>query len=127
MRNTASHDFSKERQQTITISDSSDESEVDWEQVGLDATQPVSRETPEQGEEIMDVSIEVGEQSIPKRAQAARRKPATTAEKLVRLAVHKTHLLFLLFHVHIRSAWCNNRAVEVGPTSCLIVSIWLRV
>ncbi|GAB7338016.1 hypothetical protein MBLNU457_4386t1 [Dothideomycetes sp. NU457] len=104
----------KREAQVITVSDSerSDESDVDWEEVGFDQPAASSPTAKQNDVEIGDVSVEVGGSTTPKKVAAARRKPATTAEKLIRIAAHKSHVLLLLFHVHIRNAWCHSRAVE---------------
>ena len=99
--------------QTVTDSEDSDESEMDWEQIGFDSSTSLIKNDDKGGDDIQDMAIEVGEKTTPKRAAAARRKPATTAEKLVRLVAHKGHLLYLLFHAHIRNSWCNAGPAEV--------------
>ncbi|GAB7349224.1 hypothetical protein MBLNU459_g8388t1 [Dothideomycetes sp. NU459] len=98
------------KQQFIEDSEESDD-DIDWEQVGFDHVD--SRPTAKQDldDDIGDITIDVSQQKIPKRS-IAKRKPATTADKLLRLAVHEAHVLFLLFHVHIRNAWCNSGGVQ---------------
>ena len=100
--------------QTITDSEESDESDIDWEQIGFDQPSRDAADGKEAGPEIEDVSVEVGEKQTPKRTAASKRKPATTAEKLLRVAVHKSHVLLIIFHVHVRNAWCSSHAVEVS-------------
>ncbi|THX33684.1 Rad4-domain-containing protein [Aureobasidium pullulans] len=92
-------------QQTIIDSDESEDDDMDWEQVGLDHVE--SKPSAIQNDnEIGDVSLKISTKQAQKRA-IVKRKPATTAEKLLRLEAHEAHLLFLLFHVHVRNAWCN--------------------
>ncbi|KAH0344188.1 Rad4-domain-containing protein, partial [Aureobasidium melanogenum] len=92
-------------QQTIIDSDESEDDDMDWEQVGLDHVEP-KQSAPRKDDEFGDISLEISTKQAQKKA-IAKRKPATTAEKLLRLEAHEAHLLFLLFHVHIRNAWCN--------------------
>lgn len=101
-------------QQTIVDSDESEDDDMDWEQVGLDHVEPKSS-TSRKEDEFGDVSLEISTKQAQKRA-IAKRKPATTAEKLLRLEAHEAHLLFLLFHVHVRNAWCNMAEVKVWPS-----------
>lgn len=102
---------SSKPQQTIVDSDESEDDDMDWEQVGLDHVEPKSL-TSRKDDEFGDISLEISTKQAQKRA-ITKRKPATTAEKLLRLEAHEAHLLFLLFHVHVRNAWCNMPAVKV--------------
>ncbi|KAI5248984.1 Rad4-domain-containing protein [Aureobasidium subglaciale] len=107
----ASEDEASSRpQQTIIDSDESEDDDMDWEQVGLDYVEPKNSELPKD-DEFGDISLEISTKQAQKRA-VAKRKPATTAEKLLRLEAHEAHLLFLLFHVHVRNAWCNMSEVQ---------------
>lgn len=92
--------------QTIIDSEHSDESDVDdWEDV--DTAGPAPSGTGDVG----DVSIEVNANTAtPKRK--TNRKAITAADRSLALAVHKTHVLFLLFHAHIRNQWCHLKPVE---------------
>ncbi|KAI4756664.1 Rad4-domain-containing protein [Aureobasidium sp. EXF-12344] len=89
---------SSKPQQTIIDSDESEDDDMDWEQVGLDHVEP-KPSTSRKDDEFGDVSLQISTKQAQKRA-IAKRKPATTAEKLLRLEAHEAHLLFLLFHVH---------------------------
>ncbi|KAH0275559.1 Rad4-domain-containing protein, partial [Aureobasidium melanogenum] len=106
-----SHDHNLEEQtisrpqQTIIDSDESEDDDMDWEQVGLDHVEP-NQSASRKDDEFGDISLEISTKQTQKKA-IAKRKPATTAEKLLRLEAHEAHLLFLLFHVHVRNAWCN--------------------
>jgi xeroderma pigmentosum group C-complementing protein len=108
---TSSDENSSKPQQTIVDSDESEDDDLDWEQVGLDHVEP-NPSTSRKDDEFEDVSLAINTQQAQKRA-IAKRKPATTAEKLLRLEAHEAHLLFLLFHVHVRNAWCNMPEVKV--------------
>ncbi|KAG9835680.1 Rad4-domain-containing protein, partial [Aureobasidium melanogenum] len=107
----ASHDHNLEEQatsrpqQTIIDSDESEDDDMDWEQVGLDHVEP-NQSASRKDDEFGDISLEISTKQAQKKA-ITKRKPATTAEKLLRLEAHEAHLLFLLFHVHVRNAWCN--------------------
>ena len=98
-------------QQTIIDSDESEDDDMDWEQVGLDHVES-KQSTSQKDDEFGDISLEISTKQAQKKA-IAKRKPATTAEKLLKLEAHEAHLLFLLFHVHIRNAWCNLPEVKV--------------
>ena len=107
-------DDARKPQQTVIDSDESDDDDMDWEEVGFSHVEPQTSTVASQKEdEFGDVSLEISTKKIQKRA-IAKRKPATTAEKLLRLQTHEAHLLFLLFHVHVRNSWCNLHHVRVG-------------
>lgn len=108
---TSEDEISSRPQQTIVDSDESEDNDMDWEQVGLDHVEPKSS-TSRKDDEFGDISLEISTKQAQKRA-ISKRKPATAAEKLLRLEAHEAHLLFLLFHVHVRNAWCNTSAVKV--------------
>lgn len=99
------------QQQLIEDSEESDEDDIDWEPIGFDHVAPQSATKHDSDDDIGDISIDVSKQKTPKRA-AVKRKPATTVEKLLRLAVHEAHVLFLMFHAHVRNAWCNLGGVQ---------------
>lgn len=111
-------------QQTVEDSGESEDEDMDWEEV--DVAQPqmsaITSDHPpfkENDDDIADISVEVGPKKTTKKV-SVKRKPITSAEKLLRLAVHEAHLLFLLFHVHVRNSWCNLDVVRVRyGTSCL--------
>jgi len=106
-------------QQTITdYSEEESESEMEWEEVGL---QPTALSTGD--EDAQPTPVEKGDltivmggpQATRKLTAARRRKGVSSAEKSMRLDVHKIHVLCLLAHVHIKNAWCNDSKVQVGP------------
>lgn len=101
-------------QQTVIDSgESDDEDEIDWEEVGFDQVSPPAAPPKKAADDIADVSVNIAPNKIPRKVAALKRKPITTVEKLLRLAVHEAHLLFLIFHVHVRNTWCNLNAVQV--------------
>lgn len=109
------------RQQTAyNDSDDSPESDMDWEEVGLrkDGVEETAEEDVED-EKPMELVLDTGDVRSPRRG-TARRKPSTAIEKKMRLEVHKTHLLCLLAHVHIRNNWCDDVEVQVNRSDTCI-------
>lgn len=88
----------------------SDESEADFEDVDLEAEAgPSDGEAEEKQPLQLDLSGSPGRLDGP---TARRRKPATTAEKRLRLDVHKWHLLCLVLHGYHRNRWCDDEEVQ---------------
>lgn len=113
----ASESESAQRPQQI-IEDSGDSDEdFDWEEVAVKPSATLSNSDYDIG----DISVELGPKKVAKKTPT-KRKPATTAEKLLRMAVHEAHLLFLLFHVHVRNSWCNSDAVQVRYFITMLIS-----
>lgn len=100
--------------QTVYESASSDESDVEWEDVDLPQPTPgpSSAALAVQGDDE-PLEITLGQEPQSRKKAIQRRKPVTAAEKNVRLDVHKTHLLCLLSHVSIRNRWCSDDEVQV--------------
>ncbi|KAJ4371615.1 hypothetical protein N0V83_004835 [Neocucurbitaria cava] len=101
--------------QTIIDSDESDGSDIEWEDAlgeedGTEDEDEDTRPAPQVG----DISITIGgkkpEELTPKKR--ARRRAITSVDKKRRLDIHKMHLLCLLYHVHRRNTWCNDRRVQ---------------
>jgi xeroderma pigmentosum group C-complementing protein len=122
---TSEDETSSKPQQTIIDSDESEDDDMDWEQVGLDHVEP-KPSTSRKDDEYGDVSLQISTKQAQKRA-IAKRKPATTAEKLLRLEAHEAHLLFLLFHVHVRNAWCNMPEVKVWSSVICSIGLLMRL
>ena len=103
------------RLHTVTdYSEESDESEFEWEDVGLGQTEGGDGETTRDEPHIEDLSIVIGENKACKTVtKQVRRKGVAVADKRRRLDVHKVHLLCLLYHVHLRNAWCNDEGAQV--------------
>lgn len=95
--------------QTIEVSDGSDDSDFEWEDAGLAELAAVAQDD---SLSIDGVSIEVANGSTTPRR--ARRKGQTTADRKLAITTHQTHLLCLMFHTHVRNAWCNLKPVEVS-------------
>lgn len=98
--------------QTIYDSTTSDESDVEWEDV--DVAQPAlfgTADASEGGDETLQITLDRGSEA--RKKAPPRRKPVTAAEKRLRLDAHKAHLLCLLAHVKLRNRWCNDDTVQV--------------
>jgi xeroderma pigmentosum group C-complementing protein len=103
------------RLRTVTdYSEESDESEFEWEDVGLGQIEGEDGETTRVEPHIEDLSIVIGDNKADKTVtKQVRRKGVTAADKRRRLDIHKVHLLCLLYHVHLRNAWCNDEGAQV--------------
>ncbi|OCK86627.1 Rad4-domain-containing protein [Cenococcum geophilum 1.58] len=102
------------RLHTVTdYSEESDESEFEWEDVGLGQIEGEDGETTRVESHIGDLSIVIGDNKAGKTVtKQVRRKGVTAADKRRRLDIHKVHLLCLLYHVHLRNAWCNDDGAQ---------------
>ena len=105
--------FKARQQMVFTESDGSADSDIDWEEVDL-------KDTYKENFSVVDVSpnqelnlVFGGDSNDTRRPSAPRRKPASAAEKKLRLEIHKMHLLSLLVHVHRRNHWCNDEDTHV--------------
>ncbi|KAJ5383837.1 Rad4 beta-hairpin domain 1 [Penicillium concentricum] len=99
--------------QTVYDSSTSEESDVDWEDVELQ--QPpqslLNRHLASQGDdEVLQITLEQEPEKHKKAVQ--RRKPLNGAERKARLDVHKCHILCLLGHVQLRNMWCNDEELQ---------------
>ncbi|KAF2110677.1 hypothetical protein BDV96DRAFT_552992 [Lophiotrema nucula] len=98
--------------QTITDSEESDESDMEWE----DALAEEEADDDDAEPEVGDVSITIGgsadeEKKAKRRVQ---RRGITSVDRKRRLDVHKMHILCLLYHVHLRNVWCNDQRVQAA-------------
>ncbi|KAJ5513462.1 Rad4 beta-hairpin domain 1 [Penicillium fimorum] len=112
-RDAEANKYSAQPVQTVYDSSTSEESEVDWEDVELQ--QPpqylLNRHLASQGDDdVLQITLEQ-EPEKQKRA-AQRRKPLNGAERKARLDVHKCHVLCLLGHVQLRNMWCNDEELQ---------------
>lgn len=96
--------------QTVYDSPSSEESDMEWEEVDLE-------QKPPQAGRVSGVSLAAGQDEdiqitldtpAAQRQKTVSRKPISNAERKLRLDIHKVHLLCLLRHVQIRNLWCND-------------------
>ena len=96
--------------QTVYDSPSSEESDMEWEEVDLEQKPPqagrVSGVSPAAGQDE-DIQITLDTPAA-QRQKTVSRKPISNAERKLRLDIHKVHLLCLLRHVQIRNLWCND-------------------
>ena len=101
--------------QTIIDSDESDDSDMEWEDALADGD---DTDDPDEGVEaapqIGDISITMGVKKTEDTGtrRKVRRRAITSVEKKRRVDIHKMHILCLLYHVHRRNAWCNDRTVQ---------------
>lgn len=110
--------------QTIDRSSGSDEEDEDdfaFEDVDLNQRTEKHESQHQQSDGIEDLSIKLDQQVTPAKRAAIRRKPASAAEKAVRLLVHKSHALCLLSHCIYINSWCNNEVVQRNLTAVLPV------
>ena len=101
------------QQTAYNDSDDSADSDMDWEEVELqggNTNDALNDSANDEG----PMELTLGDSRKDSRAHGPpKRKPATAAEKKIRLEVHKMHLLSLLAHVHKRNHWCNDQGVQV--------------
>lgn len=114
-------------QQTVyNDSDDSADSDMDWEEVELKAgstNHAFNNSADDEG----PMELTLGDSGDEHAARGLRkRKPVTTAEKKIRLEVHKMHLLSLLAHVYKRNYWCNKQEIRVRVVSRLSRSLTHR-
>lgn len=92
--------------------ESSEESDIGWEDVEL---------RPEQASEDLDtdggLDIVLDEKEARQRAPRPKNAASNAAQRQLRVALHKMHLLCLIPHVHLRNAWCNDPEIQVR-SSC---------
>lgn len=103
--------------QTIVDSDESDDSDMEWE----DALAVDSEDDNGDEPEIGDISITFGQSDDEptKSKRQVRRRAITAVDKKRRLDIHKWHVMCLLYHVHRRNAWCNDRIVQATVRNIL--------
>ena len=93
--------------------DDTEDSDFDWEEVDL-----VRTADPEGVPSLKDDSLSLmlggdTKSDLPD-IKSRKRKPATAAERRLRLEIHKLHVLCLLAHVYLRNHWCNDETVHVS-------------
>ncbi|KAL9611845.1 MAG: hypothetical protein Q9167_003539 [Letrouitia subvulpina] len=111
-------------QQQTAYNDETDESsedEMDWEEVDLSHELDqgnldlLSGNREEGREEAQEENLNLvlnddGDQTT--RKIKMRRKPVSSAEKIMRVEIHKMHVTCLLSHVHLRNHWCNDEDIQ---------------
>ncbi|KAF7593494.1 hypothetical protein BBP40_011405 [Aspergillus hancockii] len=99
--------------QTVYDSPTSDESDMEWEEVDIHQAPVTSAQTAAgSGGEDGTMQITLDRHQDKTRRVIRRRKPITAAEKQLRLYVHKVHILCLLSHVQLRNLWCNDNGIQ---------------
>lgn len=96
-------------------SPTSDESDVDWQDISLQNGQTTDDE-PSAADRAAakDILVVIGEtRATPRKSRMSNKLPSSAVEKKKRLEIHKLHVLCLLAHVYTRNAWCNNTDVQV--------------
>ncbi|KAA6413442.1 MAG: DNA repair Rad4 [Lasallia pustulata] len=100
------------QQTAYNDSDNSADSDMDWEEIQLQGgstNDALNDSAHDEG----PMELTLGDSRKDSRAHGPpKRKPATAAEKKIRLELHKMHLLSLLAHVHKRNHWCNDQGVQ---------------
>lgn len=111
-------------EQTVTAdTDESDESDFEWEDVGLQQQNNVGldfgqHDDTETEEDRGGISIDLSAPAPqPNVSKATLRKVVTADDRRQRLLVHKLHILCLIAHVHLRNSWCNDLETKVRPPS----------
>jgi xeroderma pigmentosum group C-complementing protein len=115
------------RPQTQTIEDydqDSGDEDFEWEEVDTIGIADLESMAPDMQEPTEEpLSITINDQASPTKSTKRRvKKPITATEKRIRLDVHKTHLLCLLFHAYQRNYWCNDDTVQRVMRKALHVS-----
>jgi xeroderma pigmentosum group C-complementing protein len=97
----------KAQQTAYRVSDEeSDESDHEWEAVDFDTL-------PEDNEPSGDLELTLKPRTTPSRQKPTpRRRVVSKAEKVLRLEIHKMHVLCLLAHLDRRNEWCNDEDVK---------------
>ncbi|KAF1813426.1 Rad4-domain-containing protein [Eremomyces bilateralis CBS 781.70] len=85
----------------------SDESEMDWEEVGLDESAELEDAVDDGSEDQEDLSIVLGETPAKHQQKLVRPRTQPLLDKRIRTEVHKLHFLCLLAHGFLRNHWCN--------------------
>ena len=91
-------------------SDDSADSDMNWEEVDL-KDKVLTEDSTDENEELQLVLG--NNDQCAKTSTARRRRPITSADRRLRLEIHKMHILALLAHVHLRNHWCNDVEVQV--------------
>ena len=107
--------IAKTPQQTAyNESEDSADSDLAWEEVDLRDSGKVEPPAGDgnDGDGGLDLVLDAGDSNTQKRV-GQRRKPASAADRAMRLEIHKMHLLALLVHVHLRNDWCNDEKAQV--------------
>ena len=104
-------------------SDTSVDSDIDWENVLGSQLDPgagkADSDLPLSDSKELQIELEKPNSRISKRS-ASQRLPSSNVEKRKRVDVHKLHVLALLGHLYIRNAWCNDIRIHVRMHSVVV-------
>ena len=100
------------RQTAYNDSEDSAESDVNWEEVDL--VEDVQVDNTSANAQALNLVLGDTGESKQNLHQSSKKRPATSAERKLKLEIHKMHVLCLLAHVYLRNHWCNDDEVHVG-------------
>ena len=98
------------QQTAYNSSENSSDSDMAWEEVEL---KPVGNVEGNDSEGDEDLNLVLKDEASASNRPSMKRKPASAAERRLRLEIHKMHVLSLLVHTHLRNHWCNDEQVQV--------------
>jgi xeroderma pigmentosum group C-complementing protein len=107
------------RLQTVTDDSESSESEVEWEDVEIEdnvASSPIDTTHHEPSETL---SITINTRETPTKRARTKKRPISSAERAMRMDVHKMHVMYLLYYGLYRNNWCNDRVTQVYIIFCV--------
>ncbi|KAL8826605.1 MAG: hypothetical protein Q9191_003700 [Dirinaria sp. TL-2023a] len=108
----ASEEQSRGLQQQTAYNDTEDsaESDIDWEEVDL---QEQGFKGEDGSETHQNLNLVLNDDTGAQAARVpSRRRIATSAERQMKLDIHKMHLLCLLAHIYLRNHWCNDEEIH---------------
>jgi xeroderma pigmentosum group C-complementing protein len=92
--------------------DESDESDEDWQAINFDITPDV---TPEpSGDLELTLSKKPAPESKSNALPSRKRRVVGKDERIIRVQVHKMHMLCLLSYLDRRNEWCNDAEVQAS-------------
>lgn len=94
---------------------------MEWEDAMADGDDSSVHDEPV----LKDISITIGNQDDveSKAKRQVRRRAITAVDKKRRLDIHKWHIMCLMYHVHRRNAWCNDRIVQATVRNILSAKV----
>ncbi|RKF60524.1 DNA repair protein rhp41 [Erysiphe neolycopersici] len=102
----------------------SEESYCDWEDVGLDVDNEITGDTFPSSSSTKDLELTLSKTLSSKgKSIKHKRRSITKKDRLLRLAVHKMHILCLLSSVDLRNDWCNDVEVQASLRPYITPSI----
>ena len=102
------------KQTAYQDSEDSAESDMNWEEIDIADNLEQANAPEDDFATVGELNIILGgDEQANQQKKILKRKPITSAERKLRLEIHKMHLLTLLVHVHSRNNWCNDEHVHV--------------